>query len=257
MIDINIINNSNNLFENGYFIYNGKIINNYDKFINIINTNNYNKLLNNIKSIQYHHRQRGGDILDDILKPITSIFSPIFKPIFVIADVFKFLIKLLVWLVLFVVWSIQFLTWIFIELLNPVVLIGSLIDVLTILTTSIITSTIGIFSSIIKFFTQTLGNFVVNGFWGWDNAKTNKHDYNESKFFKNKESSSKSTEKCYITNPDDKVPFSVLMGTVILPPLGVFMTLGLTGWISIIICTFLTFIYYVPGLLYAMCIIYC
>ena len=234
------------LLEYGYFTYCGKIINTEDDLIEYFNKN---------ANIQYHYRQKGGDILDYIFKPISIIFKPIFSPIFIIADVFKFLIRLFIWLVQFIFWCIQFMSWLLTELLNPVVLIGSLIDVLSILTTSIITAVISMFSSIIKFFTQTFGNFVINGIWGWDNAKTNKHDYTESKYFKEK--SKLSNEKCYATNPDDKVPFSVLLGTIILPPVGVFMTLGLTGWVSILICTFLTFIYYFPGLLYAMCIIYC
>ena len=255
MIDANI-SYPHQIFENGYFTHCGKIINNYETLIeHLIDVNSVNGANIISSSINYHYRQKGGDILDEILKPITIIFQPIFKPIFVIADVFKFLIKLLIWMIQFIFWVIQFFAWLFTELLNPVVLIGSLIDVLTILVTSIITSFVAMISSVIKFFTQTMGNFVVNGFWGWDNAKTNKHDYSESKFFK--DNAANSTQKCYATNPDDKVPFSVLVGTVILPPLGVFMTLGLTGWASILICTFLTLFYYVPGLLYAMCIIYC
>ena len=61
--------------------------------------------------------------------------------------------------------------------------------------------------------------------------------------------------KCYLTN-NGKVPFSILLGTILCPPLGVFMDLGATGWLNIVLCVILTFMFYIPGLLYALFIIY-
>ena len=49
----------------------------------------------------------------------------------------------------------------------------------------------------------------------------------------------------------------VLLGTIILPPLGVFMELGIKGWLNILICALLTLLYYVPGLVYALILLYC
>ena len=45
--------------------------------------------------------------------------------------------------------------------------------------------------------------------------------------------------------------------TVILPPLGLFMELGIKGWINILMCAFLTLFFYFPGLIYALIILYC
>ena len=53
------------------------------------------------------------------------------------------------------------------------------------------------------------------------------------------------------------IPTSILLSTVLLPPLGLFMELGLKGWFNILLCALLTFFYYFPGLIYALIIIYC
>ena len=86
-------------------------------------------------------------------------------------------------------------------------------------------------------------------FWGWDNKAETSNDY-KSKYYKGKGNQ----KKCYAS--DGKIPFSVLLGTIFCPPIGVFMELGLTGWFHILLATLLTFAYYVPGLLYALLVIY-
>ena len=55
-------------------------------------------------------------------------------------------------------------------------------------------------------------------------------------------------EKCYRTS-DGLVPFSVIIATVLCPPVGVFMEYGITGWLNILICIMLTFLFYFPGLI--------
>jgi len=62
-----------------------------------------------------------------------------------------------------------------------------------------------------------------------------------------------------LTPPENKsgVPTSIIISTIFLPPLGLFMELGLKGWFNILICALLTFFYYFPGLIYALIIIYC
>ncbi len=63
--------------------------------------------------------------------------------------------------------------------------------------------------------------------------------------------------KCYTSGETCGVPYTVLFATIVMPPLGVFMELGLKGWINIFICACLTLIYYLPGLLYALILLYC
>ena len=45
-----------------------------------------------------------------------------------------------------------------------------------------------------------------------------------------------------------------IIGTIICPPLGIFMAYGLSGFFKIIICALLTVYYYIPGLVYSVLI---
>ena len=63
-------------------------------------------------------------------------------------------------------------------------------------------------------------------------------------------------KKCYKT-PDGTVPFSVVIATILCPPVGVFMEYGLMGWFNILIAALLTLMFYFPGLIYSLIILYC
>ena len=52
------------------------------------------------------------------------------------------------------------------------------------------------------------------------------------------------------------VPLNVLIATIILPPLGVFMKFGLVNWVNILITGTLTMLFYIPGLIYALVLLY-
>lgn len=45
-----------------------------------------------------------------------------------------------------------------------------------------------------------------------------------------------------------------IISTIICPPLGVFMAFGIKGWLKIAVCSLLSLIYYIPGLVYALLI---
>ena len=92
----------------------------------------------------------------------------------------------------------------------------------------------------------------MQGFWGWDQSSLTSNDMN-SNYFKNINRTS--GKKCYLTN-SNTVPFSVILGTILCPPIGVFMDMGLTGWLNILICILLTLLFYIPGLVYALLIVY-
>ena len=66
---------------------------------------------------------------------------------------------------------------------------------------------------------------------------------------------STSKTKCYKPN-EGKLPNTVIMSTVLLPPLGIFMRFGLQRWIEILICSALTMLYYIPGVSYAFFLLY-
>ncbi len=65
-----------------------------------------------------------------------------------------------------------------------------------------------------------------------------------------------SGRKCYKTEAGT-VPTPVIIATVLFPPAGVFMELGLHGWLQILVCLLLTFMFYFPGLIYALIVLYC
>lgn len=48
--------------------------------------------------------------------------------------------------------------------------------------------------------------------------------------------------------------FINIAATIICPPLGVFMSFGIKGWLKILVCSVLSLAYYVPGLVYALLI---
>ena len=45
-----------------------------------------------------------------------------------------------------------------------------------------------------------------------------------------------------------------IISTIICPPLGIFMAFGMKGWFKIVICSLLSLLYYIPGLVYALLI---
>ena len=92
----------------------------------------------------------------------------------------------------------------------------------------------------------------MQGFWGWDMSNLTKND-KESIYFKNFDRIK--GRKSYLTTTNT-IPFSIILGTILCPPMGVFMDMGITGWINIIICCLLTLLFYLPGLCYALMIIY-
>jgi uncharacterized membrane protein YqaE (UPF0057 family) len=92
----------------------------------------------------------------------------------------------------------------------------------------------------------------MQGFWGWDMSGLNKNDKNSNYF---KSYSRTKGQKTYLTNANT-VPFSIILGTIICPPMGVFMDMGTSGWLNIIVCCLLTLLFYIPGLCYALLIIY-
>ena len=100
------------------------------------------------------------------------------------------------------------------------------------------------------------------GVWGWDQNNFNKE---ESTNEDGKEGTNEGlvehkcgndgNRKCFRTK-EGSIPFTVLIATIFMPPLGVFMEFGLSYWLNIVICIILTMFYYLPGLIYALLIIF-
>ena len=260
-IFIDILSNHNhnhnhnyiNYYKNNYFfIQNGKIVNSNDNIYTGVKTHINNKTnTNNITYIECYRKQKGGDFLDDILSIFDVIFDVIFKPIKAIGNAFIFLLKLLFWFLRFIVWFIRFVMWIFTDLLDPGNLLNDFYNSLMLILYSLCNAAFNIVIALLSLTINTIGGWM-QGIWGWDMSGLTKQD-KDSKYFKSFNRTA--GQKSYVTNTNT-VPFSIILGTILCPPMGVFMDLGTTGWINIIVCCLLTMLFYLPGLCYAFLIIY-
>jgi uncharacterized membrane protein YqaE (UPF0057 family) len=188
-------------------------------------------------AIEIFPRLRGGGFLD-----IFGSLLQIGKVFFLLLDIIKWFIKFIVWLVFFIIAVLKFM---FVDLIfdfyNTIVLV-----IITIFKTPI-----DIVSALFAWVMNGIGGWMTT-IWGWDQSNLSKRD-KESNYFKGIDM--KKGRKCYLTN-NGKVPFSILLGTILCPPMGVFMDLGVSGWFNIMICVILTLMYYIPGLVYALLVIY-
>ncbi len=189
--------------------------------------------------------------MDMILKPVQLIFDPIISPIIMIGEVFVMLINFVIWLVKFTIWFIQFIIWLFTDLLNPLNFCRDFFNTIIVIVYALFSSVFNIILGLMAVSVNTVGGWM-QGFWGWDQSSLTKSDRESNYFSKMNRSKGK---KCYLTNTNT-VPFSIILGTILCPPIGVFMDMGLTGWLNILICILLTLLFYIPGLVYALLIIY-
>ena len=235
-----------------YFIHNHKLIKHHTFINDIVINDNYNsKNINNeCIAIKCRIKHKGGFIpgLDDA---IGILFKPIISPFEAIGNFFVMLFGIVVWLAKFTWWLIQFLFWVVLDLLNPLNFLGDFFNTLIILVLAFCRLPVDIFMTLLSFSVNLMGTWM-QGFWGWDQSGLTKQDRESNYFQKLNKNKGK---KCYLTN-SNTVPFSVVLGTILCPPIGVFMDMGLTGWLNIIVCILLTLLFYIPGLVYALLVIY-
>jgi uncharacterized membrane protein YqaE (UPF0057 family) len=194
-------------------------------------------LKNGKKGLEIFPRIRGGGILD--------MFSSILQ----IGKVFLFLLDVIIWFGKFIVWFVMFI----IALLK-FLLVDMIIDFynsIILIVVTICKLPFDILQGLIAFMLNGIGGWMTT-IWGWDESNLTKQD-KQSNYFKGINRTK--GRKCYLTN-NNKVPFSILLGTIICPPMGVFMDVGITGWVNILICVILTLMFYIPGLVYALLVIY-
>ena len=217
-----------------------------DTFVDMQNIN-----LQLSSCISCQKKMRGGNFLDSIMDFVLFPFNVIFAPIGAIGNFFLFLIKFIVWLLQFIIWFIAFATWVFVDLLNPAKFASDFFNTIMMIVVGIVSAIFNAITSVAAIGINLIGSWV-QGFWGWDQSGLTINDRN-SKYFKSMNRANGS--KCYLTTTNT-VPFSIILGTILCPPLGVFMDMGITGWLNIIICALLTLLFYLPGLCYALLIIY-
>ena len=233
---INNLQNSNYLqnSNNYYIIYNGKLLNKYTLIKSILEF--HEKYI----YIDIIERQYGGGGFIDMIMGFAKI-----------GDFFLTLMEGALWILKFIPWFIEFLLWLFTDLLNPKNFLDDFFKSLMTLILAILRIPFDILLAFFALSVNMVGGWM-QGFWGWDQSSISKVDRNSNYFKKINRSKGK---KCYLTS-SDTVPFSIIIGTILCPPIGVFMDVGLTGWLNIIICVLLTLLFYIPGLVYALLVIY-
>lgn len=224
---------------NGEAIYGNKI--SWDSPIwKVNNDNDDNDVIDSSYNIvRVHYPLLGGGI-GDILKSIIDI-SKFF--LLILQGIFWFVKLVGYWLPRFTIWVLS--------IINPYALIMDSFGTLVFIVKAILLAPLEFIVALIKAGVNKFFSFIFSVFWGWDNTASTTNDY-KSKYFR----SGRTDRKCYATANNGKIPFSVIVGTILCPPAGVFMEYGMTGWFQILVCIVLTCIFYIPGLLYALLLIY-
>jgi uncharacterized membrane protein YqaE (UPF0057 family) len=149
-----------------------------------------------------------------------------------------------------IVWLLQFLYFIIAVLINVLDTDG-ILGLCKYIASEIIMAPFKFIFYMIKKAFNSFGYMTIAAVSGADNVT--RQDEDEPTEF---HSTTGYEEKCYRTS-DGMIPFSVIIATVLCPPVGVFMEYGLFGWINILICALLTLAFYFPGLIYALILLYC
>lgn len=241
--------------------YKSKIITN--KKINIFLLDNISNLKeNNTIFLEIYYPLKGGNPIDDIKNAFQSI-----------ADVCLAFAKFLLFVTKMIIWFIRLIIWFSIEFLNPIKIFSDIFGSVNKIVKLIIVTGIDFLIAIFKYFFNIAFGFLFNGtMMGWD-QETYKEEKKEklrkrereiknklsgsNDYFSNTEENNKyDKDKCYKT-PPGQIPFSIIIMSILCPPLGIFMQYGLSYWLNIVICCLLTLMYYIPGLLYSLILLYC
>ena len=228
------------------------------------NNNDKNENKDKFFSIEIFHPLNGGNAINDIKNAFESI-----------AQVFETFGKFLLFVIKMIIWVIRVLIWFAIEFLNPIKIFSDIFGSVTKITKIIIISGVDIISALLKYLFNIVFGYLFNGtLMGWDQetykeekeAKLKKRELEKELLGSESEAKSEFTnteeklhydkDKCYKT-PPGQIPFSIIIMSILCPPLGIFMQYGLSFWLNIIICCLLTMMYYIPGLLYTLILLYC
>lgn len=239
--------------------YQGKVVYSTQK-INLDNSNDSNiETDTQILEFDVFFRLKGGffkEILDGIIYFFDQIlFNPILYPLLAVGKLIELVFwKIPIYLIQLLIWGFKFMAWFITEVCSPQQLVDDFGTIITTLVFSIVSAIFDVIKFLIKKIVNTVGPTVFNGFWGWDQVQDSQFDKEQAAYFDPEHG--RFTQKNY-ANSDNKIPMSIIIGTVIFPPLGVFMEYGLSGWIQILVAGFLTLCFYFPGLIYALICLYC
>ena len=224
---------------------------NYNKENDFYSLHNNKIISKNTNIYNYIKKQNTTIIFLNVIDKNKGGIQAIITAVFQIGEFFIMLGNFIVWLAKLTWWLLQFLFWVLFDLFNPINVLGDFFNTLITIVLAMCRLPVDIFMTLISFSVNLMGTWM-QGFWGWDQSGLTQND-RKTKYFKNLNNNK--NKKCYLTNTNT-VPFSVVLGTILCPPIGVFMDMGLTGWLNIIVCIFLTLLFYIPGLVYALLVIY-
>lgn len=257
-------------FDNNFIIkHHAKLVPNNNNDLFLIKSN-YNDIDNSDLTKNYFIQilpvLKGGNVIDDITNGLKSV-----------VEFFEIILKGVLFLIKITVWVIRFILWIIIEFLNPVKIFTDMFGSVMRITKLIIVAALDLIMGILKFLLNKIfGYFLDGSLLGWDQST---YDEEKNKRLKEtarrmkeldsfgdksnfsdtlieKEKDCREGDKCYET-PPGQIPFSIVIMSILCPPLGIFMQYGITYWLNIVLCCLLTMIYYVPGLLYSLILLYC
>jgi uncharacterized membrane protein YqaE (UPF0057 family) len=231
------------LKKNNKILINGILINGNKTYLNKINKNIITKKNNtnskyNSLYIEIIPKLNGGFIME-----LFSAVINIFKLLAGIPRFFMYVGRLIVWLLQFLYFILVVAAGVFDK--------DGIFGLCKYIVGEIMFAPIKFIFHIIKNFVNNIGYMTIAGVMGADNVK--RQDEEEPTEF---HTETAYEEKCYRTG-DGLVPFSVIIATILCPPIGVYMEYGLFGWINILICALLTLAFYFPGLIYALILLYC
>ena len=196
-------------------------------------------LAGKINTLQWFTRQRGGFFME-----IINFFMGLLKLVLYIP-------KLILWVMALILWMIKLAFFLVVYALKVFSQDG-IFGLVKFITTDILLAPFNLIFSLVKIGFNWLGRNTVQAIWGADNVP----EPGEPSDRVITGSGCPGGQKCYKT-ADGTIPFSVIIATVLCPPVGVFMEYGLTGWLNILICALLTLVFYFPGLIYALILLYC
>lgn len=182
--------------------------------------------------------------------------TDLLEAIFGIGELFVTAFDGVTYLIEVFIWSIKMMVWFMKEVANPEKLLNEFGATLKTMIMTIVYAPIQLIYYLIRGAVNMFDRTVFNGFWGWDRIPYDTNDRENAAFFSEANNDNCKGQKCYL-NDNKKIPFKIIIGTIICPPLGVFMEYGLSGWINIIICIILSLIFYFPGLIYGLMCLYC
>ncbi len=199
-----------------------------------------------------------------------------------IVDLFFMLVDALMWIINIPGWIIQgwfYIITIIVDLLiliitwlNPITMIKGIIKAILFLAKILLAFVSDMLIHFIRLVVDYIVGNLTSGLWGIPHGPRQHVDHPEGRFGDRRPIDEKdlgygehhhahdddAPEETYMPMRCYKSigasSFMNIVAMIICPPLGVFMSFGLAGWLKILICCGLTIYYYFPGLFYALLI---